>query len=85
MPEAKDWQDCGSAWNADDSSGRVLLLDDDMGSGAQVGILRRGRYIKGKKVGKGPMVDLVSPIKPLIYTSVHSIDSALQQYCRQAH
>lgn len=26
---------------------------------AQVGILRRGRYVKGKKIGKAPIVDVV--------------------------
>ena len=26
----------------------------------QVGFMRRGRYVKGKKVGKGPIADIVS-------------------------
>ena len=28
----------------------------------QVGILRRGRYVKGKQIGKAPVVDVVSYI-----------------------
>ena len=28
----------------------------------QVGIMRRSRYVKGKKVGKGPLVEAVSTL-----------------------
>lgn len=31
---------------------------------AQVGILRRGRYMKGKQVGKGEMVKVGDKVRP---------------------
>ena len=35
----------------------------DQTSAVQVGILRRGRYVKGKQIGKAPVVDVVRPFR----------------------
>ena len=37
----------------------------------QVGIMRRSRYVKGKKVGKGPLVEAVRP-SPLLLTRIQA-------------
>ncbi len=38
-----------------------LILRKQSAGSCQVGVMRRGRYVKGKRVGKGNLVNEVSP------------------------
>lgn len=46
----------------------------------QVGVMRTARYVKGKKVGKGPLVQVVCGVGACVGVERLSLDSILRDY-----